>query len=532
MKILKGIFYGLAAFIVILCAGILAIASNPDVTESIADFTRSSGLNSFVQKHTEQYADKPENTPPAAPGADEPAAGPIEGTIAVNSDEPIPVTVDLPTAPMEYNGTDTGNTSTSTEKITPSEKTVKTPDNVKNLHGYDGVRDDDRQISDKDAENLKKSLNTGETGDNETFDTEIYPYYGMLDADEQKVYKQIYANAKKVTRTFAPVVTIKADSLKRVFEAVFNDHPELFWVETGYTAKHLADDTVIEITMKYYLTDIDAAKIKFENAAKVIYDSAKNLKTDYEKEKAVHDYLISHVSYNASAAMNQSAYSALVNGQSVCAGYARAFQYIMQKLGIPTYYCTGYAGEDHAWNIVKLYDGYYNVDVTWDDTAPSTYNYFNRTDKDFVATHIRKNMSVDLPDCNATEYGGKEGQEDITDPENYTTPASADPESARNALNAAGVSEADVLSTLSAYYADAKNKLINAGSGDVMFTSVVDANLWSTLEYEYNSGKYQDGYVNDALKQLGMNKFAINLQAQSIGGGYYRLYHNIVTWND
>ena len=34
--------------------------------------------------------------------------------------------------------------------------------------------------------------------------------------------------------------------------------------------------------------------------------------------------LIDKISYNLGAEMNQSAYSALVNGQTVCAGYARA----------------------------------------------------------------------------------------------------------------------------------------------------------------------------------------------------------------
>ena len=53
-----------------------------------------------------------------------------------------------------------------------------------------------------------------------------------------------------------------------------------------------------------------------------------------EKEKFVHDALIDKISYNLGAEMNQSAYSTLVNGQTVCAGYARAFQYLLQQLGI------------------------------------------------------------------------------------------------------------------------------------------------------------------------------------------------------
>ncbi len=104
------------------------------------------------------------------------------------------------------------------------------------------------------------------------------------------------------------------------------------------------------------------------------------------------------------AEMNQSAYSALVNGQTVCAGYARAFQYILQQLGIPCYYCTGFAGESHAWNIVMLDGEFYNVDTTWDDMGIGTYDYFNKTDKDYADNHIRQELSVYLPPCNGQAY--------------------------------------------------------------------------------------------------------------------------------
>ena len=59
-----------------------------------------------------------------------------------------------------------------------------------------------------------------------------------------------------------------------------------------------------------------------------------------EKEKYVHDTLIEMNKYDENEKLNQSAYSALVKGKTVCAGYSRAFMYIMNKLGIRTYYIT------------------------------------------------------------------------------------------------------------------------------------------------------------------------------------------------
>jgi hypothetical protein len=304
------------------------------------------------------------------------------------------------------------------------------------------------------------------------------------------------------------------------------------------------------VTLKYYsiANNLENAKSSFEQQAQNIISGASAYTSSYDKEKYVHDALITKVDYVETADMNQSAYSALVNGKSVCAGYARAFQYCMQQLGIPTYYCTGYSGGDHAWNIVKLADGYYNVDVTWDDTEPATYDYFNKSDADYAKTHVRQSLSVNLPACNgkAYAYSGSGTPEAVQIPENAqvsqkpmeplswgsSTASSGDAETVSEALKKAGVKQSDVITTLDAYYNNCYTQLVNLGSGDRQFTNVVTYVEWIVIEQEYTSGRYEDGYVKEALKKLGMDRFAIQLQAENLGDGYYRLYHNVVTWKD
>ena len=228
----------------------------------------------------------------------------------------------------------------------------------------------------------------------------------MLDEKGKYLYRQIYANANELYSVFAPVEAVTAGELKNIFSAVVNDHPELFWMETAYAGKYTRSGQCVELNLKFNRTvqNLESAKYYFNENANQILAGAQNLSSNYEKEKFVHDALLDKISYNLGAEMNQSAYSALVNGQTVCAGYARAFQYLLQQLGIPCYYCTGYAGESHAWNIVALDDGYYNVDATWDDTGSGTYDYFNKTDADYASNHIRKELSVYLPPCNGQAY--------------------------------------------------------------------------------------------------------------------------------
>ncbi len=267
-----------------------------------------------------------------------------------------------------------------------------------------------------DSGNLDSLDDSGITGDNESVDTEKYLYYSFLTTDGQTVYRQICANIEAMETTFIPETDITVSEMQDAVESVFNDHPEYFWIETAYSYRYTSNDVCVQITLSFNdaADDFTAAKTAFDSAAEEIISYAETLESDYEKEKYVHDAVIALVDYDESVSdsYSQSAYSALVMGRTVCAGYARAFQYIMQELDITTYYCVGYAGGDHAWNIVELSDGYYNVDLTWDDAASSAYDWFNLPDSVFGRTHTRTDLSVQLPDCEGTAYYNLEDTED------------------------------------------------------------------------------------------------------------------------
>lgn len=255
----------------------------------------------------------------------------------------------------------------------------------------------------------KKNNKVNNTYGEYEFDIEYYPYYGLLNTDEKKLYEQIYQNANELVETFKPDVDINVQQLKKVFEAVYDDHPELFWIDTNYTYKYTANNKCIQITLSYNETtkNIEYNKEIFNDEVDKIVNAANKLSSDYEKEKFVHDTILDNVKYDKEASMNQSAYSALINKKSICAGLSRAFQLIMIKLNIPTYYCVGVSSVNHAWNIVKLDDGYYNVDLTWNNSDITEYKYFNKTDEEFSITHTRTGLSVELPKCKSTKYSIK-----------------------------------------------------------------------------------------------------------------------------
>lgn len=261
-----------------------------------------------------------------------------------------------------------------------------------------------------DPSQILNLTGSGINGDGYSFDPVWYPYYSMLSETEKSLYRQAYANAKAYAKTFVPSVRTSCNELKNAIEALFYDHPELFWMDTGYSYLYGAGDVCVQVTLQFLMdaSEIPAAKESFDAAVVNIASQAAYESDILSREKAVHDAIARSVVYNADAPMCQSAYSALCLGESVCAGYSRAFQHVLMSIGIPAYYCAGNAGGDHSWNIVMLDSGYYNVDLTWDDNIATIYSFFNRTDEEFSSTHTREGLSVYLPECSATEYRGRQ----------------------------------------------------------------------------------------------------------------------------
>ena len=270
-----------------------------------------------------------------------------------------------------------------------------------------GIKATGDLIDEKSLGSLEDSKITGE---NYIIDSNYYPYYQMLNEEEKRLYKQVCANIESLKIKFIPTTDITIKEVNTVIEAVYNDHPEFFWLNTNYSYKYTEDKQCVQIILDYNETskNIEKHKILFNETANDIIKEAYKLKSDYDKEKYVHNKIIELAEYDENSNMNQTAYSALITKKTVCAGYTRAFQYLMTKLEIPTYYVVGYANEDHAWNIVKLEDGYYNVDLTWNDQTSGTYNYFNMSDNIFSKTHTRTGMSIYLPKCNGTKYANLE----------------------------------------------------------------------------------------------------------------------------
>lgn len=511
MKIIKKILYFILGLFGIFCGLVLVCAFRPDITDAIAEFLYPDQSQNMKEEisNTSEY-DIAFNIGEDDENVDVEKYNNVDSDLSLERDD----NQEEANAESENQGLDQGIES---DYLPPDQAEIVIPENVSGRNGYQQIQDEQEQIEEEAAEKLQSQLDTGYTGDGLDFDETYYPYYAMLDEKGKHIYRQIYANANELYSAFAPVEVVTAGELKNIFSAVVNDHPELFWMETAYAGKYVRSGQCVELDLKFNRTaqNLESAKSAFDENANQILSEAQNLSSSYEKEKFVHDALIDKIFYNLGAEMNQSAYSALVNGQTVCAGYARAFQYLLQQLGIPCYYCTGYAGESHAWNIVALDDGYYNVDTTWDDTGSGTYDYFNKTDADYASNHIRKELSVYLPPCNGQAYRDLE-----------QTPEDNNLRSLENV----GMTEEQVITDIQTYYEDCYEQILQNRTGRYTFYNVIEENMLNEWYQNYQNEYYRQAFMEDAMIGIGASSCQMSLELEELQGGRYLIIHEVSVW--
>ena len=225
--------------------------------------------------------------------------------------------------------------------------------------------------------------------------------YGDL---EQALYNKMYASAMAYETNIPILFDITPDRALAVFQAVRNDNPEIFWLENYFLLFLDHYNRVVEIELVFTVEPdlIPAQRERFRYYADSVLAQAMKLNYDGEKVRFIFDLLVYFVEYDLGMISDQSAFGAMVYNRAVCMGYAMAFTYFMQRLGIPAATVIGVAGgEYHAWNMVYLGGRYFNLDITWEATsgAPagySSFNWFLLSDRD-LSGHVRDAACRNFP---------------------------------------------------------------------------------------------------------------------------------------
>ena len=194
-------------------------------------------------------------------------------------------------------------------------------------------------------------------------------YFKLLSEDEQRIYRQMLNGIRERQNEFY-LTSADEDVISKVYHALLKDHSELFWVhnrEEVYTTSYKGTD-YCRFSPGYTYTEQEISEIltEMQNAVNEVNAEITQNASDYDKVKMIYTYLIDHTEYEASDD-DQNIAGVFWKKKAVCAGYARAVQYLLEQLGIPCIYVEGSArdsDEGHAWNIVKINGQYYYVDAT------------------------------------------------------------------------------------------------------------------------------------------------------------------------
>lgn len=196
-------------------------------------------------------------------------------------------------------------------------------------------------------------------------------YYQQLGEEDRLTYKEILdgiqTNTKKIY-THAG----KAERANEIFQYILKDYPEIFWCDGTITATTYEDVepyTIMKPTYSYDGEEKARMQSQIEGAAAQCLAGISREESEYNKILYVYEYIVNNVDYDMEAPDNQNIYSVFVNQRSVCAGYSKAAQYLLEKLGVFCTYVTGKtgSGQNHAWNLVICEEDYYYMDVTWGD---------------------------------------------------------------------------------------------------------------------------------------------------------------------
>ena len=203
-------------------------------------------------------------------------------------------------------------------------------------------------------------------------DTSSLGFAGTFLTESQKrAYAQLYQGLLSLEETFA-VFETTADDMDPAYKALMRDHPEIFWADGSLAYTYSALGKVVTVTPGYTMSASEVApmRMRIEAEADGLLASLGTDATEYDIARAAYTYIISTTDYDIAAPDSQNIVSVFVNHVSVCAGYARAYQYLLQRAGIFCAYVEGTVAdgaEDHAWNLVNIDGEFAYVDTCWGD---------------------------------------------------------------------------------------------------------------------------------------------------------------------
>lgn len=240
-------------------------------------------------------------------------------------------------------------------------------------------------------------------------------YYTQLPADEQNTYAILLNGLLSYSNEIKCPCSV--GRIQEIYHMVRYDVPELFYVKTIAVRYSICGFgcTVLptyRFSSKESIATLQALCDKYQR-----FISETQMLSPVDKEKAIHDLIVSMVKYkDLDAPYSHEAPGSLLFGIGVCEGISKAFKYLADRVELKSIVVIGTSNahgneNGHAWNAVEIDNVYYHLDVTFDNTIADRcvrYDYFNLSDEEIKTNH---SWEMQLPRCPSSfNYYGRIGR--------------------------------------------------------------------------------------------------------------------------
>lgn len=150
---------------------------------------------------------------------------------------------------------------------------------------------------------------------------------------------------------------------------------EFFYVSAWYNTRILDndEDKVAGVCPRYLekISQVQRQRLQLDNYVNHTASRVSPKWTDLQKLLFIHDTVALRITYdNRGKDTDTSPFYAFFYRHGSCTSYARLFAYIAQECG---YECKLVISKTHMWNMVKVGNQWYHVDVTFDDSAKENH---------------------------------------------------------------------------------------------------------------------------------------------------------------
>jgi hypothetical protein len=238
-------------------------------------------------------------------------------------------------------------------------------------------------------------------------------YRFKLSKENQKVYDEILIGLENRKNKISSSVLCSSEDFGKIIFSINYDNPQLYYVDFS---RIVLVRSIFSCTYSLeYLIDIKSQKSLDSRINNVVEQILGNVvgKSLKKATLIVHDWLVKNCSYGDCITYPNAAHSILgplLCSQCVCEGYAKVFKFILDQIKIRCIVVVGKGNHpdgssgNHAWNLVKIENNNYHVDVTFDLLFAGEYcsrAYFMLSTLEISYDHIIDN-TIPIPECNTS----------------------------------------------------------------------------------------------------------------------------------